>query len=229
VRLVIADTSPVSYLIQIGAIDVLPALFERIALPQAVQAELLSPRAPSPVRKWIAAAPVWLEIHDTASMPQTAGLDEGETAAIALAEFLQADVLLIDERVGARVAREKGLRVTGTLGVLDIAAERGLVDFVQAIRKLKRTTFHRPEALLGTLIRKHSGPGDGQGPGCACCPNLQNVSFSASCRLRWSLACVLLIIPNRAPPNVVFDWPNHGVLKVLKASARNWRRRPSLG
>jgi predicted nucleic acid-binding protein len=84
------------------------------------------------------------------------GLDEGETAAIALATSLRADLLLMDDRKGVIVARAKGLRVTGTLGVLDIAAQRGLVDFAQVISRLRRTTFRIPEALLDSLLRKHA-------------------------------------------------------------------------
>jgi hypothetical protein len=48
-----------------------------------------------------------------------------------------------------------GLQVTGTLGLLDLAAQRGLVDFAQAIQALERTTFRRPDALLNALLRKH--------------------------------------------------------------------------
>jgi len=47
------------------------------------------------------------------------------------------------------------LRVTGTLGVLDIAAEHGLVDFAAAIHALERTTFRRPDVLLNALLAKH--------------------------------------------------------------------------
>jgi predicted nucleic acid-binding protein len=46
----------------------------------------------------------------------------------------------MDERDGVRAAKRKGLRVTGTLGVLDIAAERGSIDFGQAIKRLENTT-----------------------------------------------------------------------------------------
>jgi predicted nucleic acid-binding protein len=158
--LVIADTGPVNYLIQIGQIELLPRMFEKVAIPLAVQAELSNPLAPLPVQRWIAAPPAWLEIHDTAGLPQVSGLDEGETAAIALAESLHADMLLIDERDGFRAALKKGLRATGTLGLLDIAAERGLIDFALAIKKLERTTFRRPEALLETLLKKHKRPAE---------------------------------------------------------------------
>lgn len=159
VRLVIADTSHINYLIQIGPIDLLPRLFERVALPKAVQAELSKPRAPLPVRSWIAAPPAWLEIYDTTGFPQVSGLDDGETAAIALAESLHADLLLMDEREGSRVAHSRGLRVTGTLGLLDLAAERGLVDFAETIHGLESTNFHRPQTLLDDLLRKHGKAG----------------------------------------------------------------------
>ncbi len=154
-RLVIADTGPVNYLILIGHIELLPRLFEKIVLPSAVKTELSDAAALPPVQRWIASPPAWLEIVDTPSVIPFAGLHSGESAAIALAELLRADLLLIDERAGFRVAREKGLRVTGTLGVLDIAAERGLVDFAQAIGQLEKTNFRRPAELLKALLAKH--------------------------------------------------------------------------
>lgn len=116
--------------------------------------KILSLDAPALVRGWVAAPPSWLEIHDTEGLPLVNGLDRGETEAIALAEFLRADLLLIDERRGVRVAKARGLRVTGTLGLLDLAADRGLVDFAQAIQKLELTNFRRPEVLTA-LLDKH--------------------------------------------------------------------------
>ena len=90
-RLVIADTSPINCLVQIGHIELLPRIFERVALPRAVRAELSSAFAPAAVLHWIANPPSWLEIHDTTGLPRVSGLDEGETEAIALAESLRAD------------------------------------------------------------------------------------------------------------------------------------------
>ena len=159
-QLIIADTGPINYLVLIGNIDLLPVLFGKVILPSAVQAELTDPDAPPSVRNWIADPPAWLDIHEMPG-PQfdygsVEGLDEGETAAIALAISLGVDLLLMDDRKGVIVARGKGLRVTGTLGVLDIAAERGLVDFAQAVNRLRRTTFRIPEALLDSLMKKHA-------------------------------------------------------------------------
>jgi len=163
VRLVIADTGPVNYLIMIGHIDLLPALFEKIILPAAVQSELASRKAPLAIRQWIANPPAWLEVRDAApNEPDDVSLkeiDAGERAAIQLAASLHADLLLMDDRMGVKAAERKGLRVTGTLGVLDLAAERGLLDFDHAMEKLERTSFHRPEALLNALRKKHAREG----------------------------------------------------------------------
>lgn len=156
-RLVISDTGPVNYLIQIGRIDLLPRLFERVILPSAVLTELSHPLAPASVQRWVGAAPAWLEIAESPAVTLSAGIHKGEAAAIALALAFHADLLLMDDRKGVLAAEKLGLNVTGTLGVLDLAAERGLVDFIQAARELEQTTFRMPLAVLDELIAKHAG------------------------------------------------------------------------
>lgn len=54
--------------------------------------------------------------------------DLGERSAIALAESLRADLLLIDEASGHAEARRRNLRVTGTRGVPRAGAEQGFVN-----------------------------------------------------------------------------------------------------
>ena len=158
-RLVIADTGPLNYLILIGHIDLLPVLFERVVLPTTVQGELASSKAPTFVRHWIANLPAWLEVHDAPlSQGEDAslkGIDAGEKAAIQLAASLHADLLLMDDRKGVNAAQRKGLRVTGTLGILDLAAQRGLADFAQAVEQLRQTNFRIPHALLDALLEEH--------------------------------------------------------------------------
>ena len=143
-RLVIADTGPVNYLILIAQIELLPGLFERVVLPTAVLAELLHPRAPEPVQRWTARLPEWLEVLESPEIAPSAGVHRGEAAAIALAVELQADLLLMDDRKGVTAAEILGLNVTGTLGLLDLAAERKLIDFQKAVAALEFTTFHMP-------------------------------------------------------------------------------------
>jgi len=98
VRLVIADTGPVNYLILIGHIEILPVLFEKVILPSAVK-ELANPDTPPLVRDWIADPPVWLEVRHTSLLVGSSipDLGPGEAAAIALAAELHADILLMDD------------------------------------------------------------------------------------------------------------------------------------
>ena len=158
-RLVIADTGPLNYLILIGHIDLLPVLFEKVVLPVTVQSELASGKAPPSVRHWVASLPAWVEVREAllsqAEDASLKGIDAGERAAIQLAASLHADLLLMDDRKGVHAAQRKGLRVTGTLGVLDLAAQRGLAEFAQAVDQLRRTNFRVRPALLDALLEKH--------------------------------------------------------------------------
>ena len=159
-RVVVADTSPILYLHLIGEIGLLPALFGEIHLPAAVYNELCHPAAPQAVRAWAFAKPDWLSIASAAGIsdPATASLDDGERAAIALSELIGADLVLMDERKGARISLRKGFEVTGTLGILDLAARRGLIDLAESFDRLKATNFrYRPEMMEDLLTRYRSG------------------------------------------------------------------------
>lgn len=158
-RVVVADTSPILYLHLIGEIDLLQALFSEIHLPAAVYNELCHPRAPQEVRAWAIAKPDWLSIASASGLPdpETASLDEGERAAIALAELIGADLVLMDERKGARISLRKGFAVIGTLGILDLAARRGLIDLADSFNRLKATNFrYRPQFMEDLLARYRS-------------------------------------------------------------------------
>lgn len=160
-RVVVADTSPVLYLYLIGKIQLLPALFGEIQIPAAVYSELCHLAAPQEVRAWALAKASWLTIAVAPGLPdpETASLDDGERAAIALAEFIAADLVLMDERKGARICLRKGIEVTGTLGILDLAARRSLVDLGESFERLKETNFrYRPEMLEEMLTRYRQRP-----------------------------------------------------------------------
>jgi predicted nucleic acid-binding protein len=81
-----------------------------------------------------------------------AKLDKGERAVIAMAIEMRASLILMDERAGVDEARRQGLQVTGTLGVLLLAARRRLVDLEEAFMRLKATNFRYSPALLATLL-----------------------------------------------------------------------------
>ena len=137
--MVVSNTSPINYLVLIDQIEVLPALFGEIAIPEAVRDELMHPDAPDALRAWIAHPPVWL--HVEAVVPDTSDatlqrLHRGERDAIVLAERLNADLIILDERAAREVALSRGLQVTGLIGVLDEAATRDLVDIQDVVVRL---------------------------------------------------------------------------------------------
>jgi predicted nucleic acid-binding protein len=86
--------------------------------------------APAIVREWLTRVPTWIDVCLTVSVPdaELASLGLGEREAIQLAEEQHADLLLIDESKGGLEAKRRGLRTTGTLGVLLSAGELGMID-----------------------------------------------------------------------------------------------------
>lgn len=159
-RIVVADTSPILYLHLIGQIELLRSLFAEIHIPEAVFAELCHSAAPEFLRAWALSRPEWMIVNTDVVFAdaETSRLDIGERAAIALAKRLAADLLLMDERRGVRVALSKGLAVTGTLGILVRAAQRGLIDAADCVERLKRTNFrYRPEMLAALIDKTRPG------------------------------------------------------------------------
>ena len=81
----------------------------------------------------------------------------GESEAIALATEVHAEVVLIDEQAGRQEAVRRGLKVAGTLSVLDEADRAGLVVFDDAISQLHKTTFRVSQAVLSEIRQKRAG------------------------------------------------------------------------
>lgn len=160
--IVVTDASPFVVLVAIGHVDVLPTLFQEILIPPEVASELGSSKRPAEVRTFIATAPSWLRVVAPSALQTIPGLDAGETAAIVLAAEVQAGRLIIDEYRGRKVATERGLRVVGTVGVLELAAEMGLIDLKEAFERVKPTDFWISHTLLderlAQFLRRRPAP-----------------------------------------------------------------------
>lgn len=151
--IVVSDTSPLSYLDQVGHLTLLQSLYDDIIVPPAVLDELRAASALHATFDWSFVRVV---------MPQSilrveallAELDRGESEAIVVALEIGADLLLIDEKTGRDVAKRMGIRRTGLVGVLLEAKGRGLIVSVAAElnRLVEQTSFRihptvRTEAL----------------------------------------------------------------------------------
>jgi predicted nucleic acid-binding protein len=159
--IVVADSAPLHYLIQLQHIELLRRFYGQVLVPEPVASELSAAGAPAIVREWISTPPAWVEVRpvpsDAVSMI-TDDLDLGERAAIALAETMHADLLLIDEAAGRAEAKRRQLRVTGTLGVLMAGAEQGLVNVPDLLERLKATSFYLDETLLNAVFDRWLKP-----------------------------------------------------------------------
>ena len=151
----VADTTPINYLVLIGAVDVLARLYERVLIPESVHGELLHARTPAQVREWIQQRPSWLIVERPTRPPDPSlsRLSAGERDAILLTEEFACDQLIIDELLGRKVAEQRGIAVVGTVGVLREAAEAGLLDLREVFEQLKQTSFHISPAILAELLK----------------------------------------------------------------------------
>ncbi|MCM1459169.1 MAG: DUF3368 domain-containing protein [Bacteroides sp.] len=84
-------------------------------------------------------------------------MDEGESEAIILSDEMKADILLMDELKGRQVAKQMGLRIMGTVGILMTAFEEKLLsadEIKQCINVMKNNGRHISEQLYEQLMEK---------------------------------------------------------------------------
>lgn len=136
--IVVSNTSPLSNLAIVGHLWLLQRLYQRVLIPQAVSDELTNAIEEDEQIATIFTLD-WIEIRPTANLTLVAtlendyNLDPGESEAIALAIELNADVLLIDERLGRHEATSLGLSTTGILGILLVSKTRGLIPAIKPV------------------------------------------------------------------------------------------------
>ena len=125
-QVVVADASVLIALAQIGQLSLLERLYAEVVIPPAVQSEV----APS-----VPTLPPWIHTHTLHrpldSRVAHAALDAGETEAISLALETRAQWVILDDLQARRLAKDLGLAVVGTAGVLFAAKQRG---FIAAVR-----------------------------------------------------------------------------------------------
>jgi len=159
VSVVVSDTSPLHYLILCGAENVLPKLFRQVIIPPTVFRELQQPNTPTPVRQWASALPDWVAVQSPKTTNLTLDVDAGELEAICLAQEIHADAVLMDDRAGRNAAIQCGLAVVGTIGLLEQAAARGLIELPPALARLRQTNARLdPDLIRDALARDKARP-----------------------------------------------------------------------
>lgn len=154
--IVVSDSSPITNLAAIGQLDLLRQLYQNVFIPAAVYRELTAASGSHPGA--IVQSLDWIEARDVANRLLVTALridlDEGEEEAIALAQEISADLLLLDERRGRAVAGRFGLRVVGLLGVLVDAKQQGLIPEVKPLLDaLVRAGFRISQDLYARVLQ----------------------------------------------------------------------------
>ena len=134
--IIVSDTTPISELAKVNCLNLLPKLFGRVMIPQGVHDELTTGQHPAArlVRElsWLDVVAVNNRLA-VKELQQIGNLDLGESEAIALAEEMNADRLLIDEKAARRVAMARNLPLIGTMGVLLLGKRQGELENVKDV------------------------------------------------------------------------------------------------
>lgn len=156
---VVADASPLIALARIGVLTLLRDLYEEVLVPARVFAELqIDGDRPGARSLHVARAAGWLKVVETGADLETLRaipVDLGEAEAIWFAERRKdLRFLLIDERRGRQLARQRGLTIVGTGGVLLVAKQAGLVAEIRSLLvKLSETGYYFSPQLCGEILR----------------------------------------------------------------------------
>jgi len=112
---------------------------------------------PSVVRDWASDPPSWIEVRSVSFAQDSTfnDLDAGEREAIQLALDLGIETVLMDESDGRRVALLNHLKVTGTVAIIEKAAQLGLVDFRSTLSKLEQTNFRLSASIREEFLKRN--------------------------------------------------------------------------
>ncbi len=156
--IVVADTSVLLNLARIGRAGLLQELFVEVIASPEVADEFRRQAAANP-RFTSLSMPAFVQLQSASSIPSwvrsAAGLHLGEVTALALAEEIHADALLMDETAGRAAAKSRGLRVIGILGILLMAKERRMISSVsvELDRLRDEAGFWVSEWLRGKVLK----------------------------------------------------------------------------
>jgi predicted nucleic acid-binding protein len=153
-NIVVSDAGPLHYLILIDCAEVLATLFNHVLVPLAVRDELIHPGAPQKVKDWMNQSRPWLKLASVSAVQPVRGLHRGETEALQLAVEHKAVALLMDDMDGRAAARQLGLPTVFTVAILELGAERGLLDLPTAIAKLRQTSFFVSQEILDAALER---------------------------------------------------------------------------
>jgi predicted nucleic acid-binding protein len=151
---VVSNTTPILSLIKIGKLDLLPALYRQVTVPEAVYREIMAGYDKeyfADIRNF-----GWITVESIGSVVLRQALydlDDGEAETIVIAQEQSADLVIIDEKNGRRAAERLGLTLTGTIGVLLTAKKCGFItEIAPLLSELQNCQSWMSKGLIKTAI-----------------------------------------------------------------------------
>lgn len=154
-KTVVSNTTPLITLAIIDKLDILRELYGKIYIPNAVLEEVKAGKGKIgyfeiDTIEWI----IPQKITNKFSMNYLIDLDDGEAETIILAEELQADIVLIDEKLARGFAEMRGLTLSGSLGVLLEAKKSGIISTVKPLlEKMLANRRYLSEKIILDLLK----------------------------------------------------------------------------
>jgi len=157
--LIIADSSALIALATCHCLELLDRLFEKVRVPQSVFNEVIVEGKPVAEKLRLYLQGKTMIVDLTTIIINAGGLGSGELEAMALYKQIQADYLLVDDNRARRVAKLNKIKITGSLGVLLLAKQEGLIRTVKPfLDQLKTSDIRIHERLiLKTLLLANEG------------------------------------------------------------------------
>ena len=158
---VVSDSGPLIALAKVGKLCVLRELFGKVIIPRAVWMEVVERGKGKPGSEEVSSAG-WIEVVEVNDRLGVEILQQeieiGEAEAIVLAKELNADIILLDEKIPRIIAKSLGLNVAGSLAVLFIARKKGIIDddLDALLREMKSKGVYFSEDVVRTLKERYA-------------------------------------------------------------------------
>jgi len=141
-RIIIADAGPLIAFAGIGALSVLQKLFSEVSIAESVKRECLAKPGADSRRIEIAITEGWLVTFTSG------GAGESDSIRFAL-ESPDESLLIVDDRLARRFALKQGINIIGTVRLLDLAEQRGLIkNAEQSIAEMAAIGYRVSMGLL---------------------------------------------------------------------------------
>lgn len=153
----VINASPLIFLSRSGHLDLLHRFYPRILVPAPVFQELMARGESDPTVTAVRTSP-WLELHETERLPDNVlawGLGAGESAVLALALQFPGSEAILDDLLGRRCATSLGIPVRGTLGLILLAKQKGVVSSARPIiNDLLRGGMFLERRIIDNALRR---------------------------------------------------------------------------